>query len=1028
MTGEVHNPRQDWLLAKFFVVLQTLVPMRLFHLKRGSCIGTRGSERDKSRSSPPIIASPRQGLPTLACGVLALFACAILPAQEFSFHYLGIAEGLNNLAVRDIYQGQSGFIWVNTENGIYRYDGDRFEFFGPPQGIPLALDVSFGDAPDGSLLVGAQFGLYRLSGNRFSQVAGNFTSVSETEGIQADGKGHTWLATDIGLVELTADAGQTQFSQQVIPRAPGSSSPAAHSLLLDGDAIWYGCGDEICHIDGRGLTSVLGREAGLPAEHWQAIKKDRDGSLWVSGNVSGIMVRAEGQAKFSKPNSPEIAGSLNGIPSLDADNRIILTSPSGLMISTRDGWHRIDRSTGLHGAVYSVFEDRQQSLWLGLAGRGLVQWRGYRQWESYTAESGLGSDVVFEILPEADRSLWVATQAGVYHGVRKQFAEEWTQLGALANRPAHSLQKDQNGNLWVGTTRNGIARVHLSTGTVSWYSDAQGLTGKGAFTIRFDREHRLWAATDGGLFVSSPPYEKFARVTEIPQTLYWTVTEDSQGVVWAGGSGGLFGLIDGHWHNWTKADGLSNQEVLALGSSPSGALWIGYSYGGGIDRVHLSGTSIRIEKGVQRTGTTGIIYYLDFDSAGRLWAGSDHGVDMWNGSRWSHYDMNDGLAWDDCDLNAFAQEPNNGPLWFGTSGGLSRFNPRPRATTNTSPQVVFTRVLSGQTDVSGLQNPSFGAGANSLSVQYTALNNPAGPNNVSFRYRMNGESSDWTETTRRELEFVHLAPGQYRLQIQAGDGLGNWSGHVAEYAFTIRPPWYKTWWFMLLCIIVPVLSFLGFLRLRDANVHARERELVRLVEEKTADLQRVNEELVRLSATDALTGLANRRCFDQTLEKECARRNRSDSPLSLVLFDVDHFKALNDSLGHQRGDVCLTLLAGEMNRIARRAIDVVARFGGEEFAMILPNTSVEGARRIAEMVRRAVMDLNVPHPASPGPPFLTVSAGVACAKGGQDTPQRLVAAADRALYAAKAQGRNLVIVAPELPNSPAAPPSQPPMS
>jgi diguanylate cyclase (GGDEF)-like protein len=125
--------------------------------------------------------------------------------------------------------------------------------------------------------------------------------------------------------------------------------------------------------------------------------------------------------------------------------------------------------------------------------------------------------------------------------------------------------------------------------------------------------------------------------------------------------------------------------------------------------------------------------------------------------------------------------------------------------------------------------------------------------------------------------------------------------------------------------------------------------------------------------------------------------------------------------------VCLALLAGEMNRIARRAIDVVARFGGEEFAMILPNTSQEGARRIAEMVRRAVMDLNIPHPASPGPPYLTVSAGVACARSGQDTPQKLVAAADRALYAAKAQGRNRVIVAPEPPSDPVTVRPQPPL-
>jgi diguanylate cyclase (GGDEF)-like protein len=185
-----------------------------------------------------------------------------------------------------------------------------------------------------------------------------------------------------------------------------------------------------------------------------------------------------------------------------------------------------------------------------------------------------------------------------------------------------------------------------------------------------------------------------------------------------------------------------------------------------------------------------------------------------------------------------------------------------------------------------------------------------------------------------------------------------------------------------------------------------------MVEEKTADLQRANEELLRLSSTDSLTGLANRRTFDWTLEKECARIRRTGTELSLVLFDVDHFKALNDTLGHQRGDVCLAMLASEMERVARRAVDLAARFGGEEFAMILPNTSAEGARLIAEMVRQGFADLNLEHPASPIASCLTVSAGVATATyEHRCSPEELIAAADQSLYAAKRRGRNRVVVA-----------------
>jgi diguanylate cyclase (GGDEF)-like protein len=154
---------------------------------------------------------------------------------------------------------------------------------------------------------------------------------------------------------------------------------------------------------------------------------------------------------------------------------------------------------------------------------------------------------------------------------------------------------------------------------------------------------------------------------------------------------------------------------------------------------------------------------------------------------------------------------------------------------------------------------------------------------------------------------------------------------------------------------------------------------MRLVDEKTADLQRTNEELERLSFTDALTGLANRRIFDQTLEKECSRMTRTGSPLSLIIFDADHFKALNDSSGHQQGDDYLMALGKELAQIAKRPADIAARIGGEEFALMLPETDDASAMQIAETARLAVASLGLPHPASSAAKYLTVSAGVATA-------------------------------------------------
>lgn len=168
-------------------------------------------------------------------------------------------------------------------------------------------------------------------------------------------------------------------------------------------------------------------------------------------------------------------------------------------------------------------------------------------------------------------------------------------------------------------------------------------------------------------------------------------------------------------------------------------------------------------------------------------------------------------------------------------------------------------------------------------------------------------------------------------------------------------------------------------------------------------------ELERLARTDPLTGIGNRRRFDEHLSAEVARAPRSSEPLSLLLCDVDFFKAYNDHYGHQQGDACLAQVAKALEGVIRRPADLAARYGGEEFALVLPGTSAEGAKSRAERVREAVRELAIPHAASPGRDRVTISVGVATVTGSW-TAAQVVALADRALYEAKAAGRDCEMV------------------
>jgi diguanylate cyclase (GGDEF)-like protein len=179
----------------------------------------------------------------------------------------------------------------------------------------------------------------------------------------------------------------------------------------------------------------------------------------------------------------------------------------------------------------------------------------------------------------------------------------------------------------------------------------------------------------------------------------------------------------------------------------------------------------------------------------------------------------------------------------------------------------------------------------------------------------------------------------------------------------------------------------------------------------TEELQRMNASLREESSSDSLTGIPNRRAFDAAFEQEWNHATRTGKPLALLLADVDHFKKYNDTYGHQRGDDCLKKVAKAMREAARRKVDLVARYGGEEFALLLPDTAPVSALLVAGRILEALRSLRLPHEGAPAG-HVTMSIGICgtVPQGGQ-SPAALIKAADKALYDAKAKGRNQAVLA-----------------
>jgi len=215
--------------------------------------------------------------------------------------------------------------------------------------------------------------------------------------------------------------------------------------------------------------------------------------------------------------------------------------------------------------------------------------------------------------------------------------------------------------------------------------------------------------------------------------------------------------------------------------------------------------------------------------------------------------------------------------------------------------------------------------------------------------------------------------------------------------------------------VMPRVGKKQYLAIDAGPIYAVDGQLIAVIEtlRDVTEQKLAQTALERLATLDGLTGIANRRSFDERLQHEWNRASRSHSPLSLIMADVDYFKRYNDSYGHQCGDECLKAVSAVFQRLAFRSSDLAARYGGEEFAVILPSTPEEGAREVAERIRAEVEVAALPHRDSEVASWVTLSLGVATMIPGADGHSNaLVSRADRALYQAKESGRNQVFVIP----------------
>jgi len=955
-------------------------------------------------------------------GLLVLLSSSSLVAldprksiTQYPLDHWATRDGLPLNSVRAIFQRRDGYLWIGTQEGLARFNGLWFTRVGidNPAGTRYPDVRALLEDRFASLWVGTfGTGVARLSEGRWSVTSTkNGLPDDIVNVLYLDRAGDVWAGTNSGLARLRVDQGR----EPRVTSFPELGGIAINAICeVEREVYWIGTMRaglfEIRDGVVRNITSILP----IRNQNVTTLLVDREGRRWL-GTSPGGLVRVDGTSPPKSWDLEEVhwlledrdgsvwAGTIAGVLRFSGEAVSVLTTREGL-----------DDDSSLAG-----YEDRDGSLWIGTSTVGVHRLRDSR-FMPITEKEGLSNRFVRALYSDVDGALWAGTYGG---GVCREKDGVFSCFGVsqgLSNNFVRSIAQTRDGAIWVGTL-NGLNRIE--GGVITRFGKADGLLDAFVRCVFVDRKGDLWIGLESGdvLVWEGGDPSRCRTHRGVARMGIVTIHEDLRGRLWVGTYGdGLFVYETSRFRRVTATDGSLPPYVYCIWEEGA-TLLLGTNAG----LVCLRGN--RVGPATPDEAYTGNIYGIVDDSDGNLWFTSNQGVfrvsrsalkELMSGSALREvgvlYDETDGMPGSECNggFPAACRRPD-GTLLFPTTKGIAVLCPDTKGGPGLPPPVMLETV---ELDEKELMIPRAGRaifppGNHRLRFSFVALSYLA-PQKTRYQYRLEGYDEEWHGTKQvPEAIYTNLPPGEFTFRVIACDGDGVWNTSGVSFAFEIGRRFTQTIAFYVLCgLSVVTCALVGF-RLRIRQLKARERQLTLLVDERTRALERANQELEHLSLTDKLTEIANRRGFELFLEREWRRSVREGGSLSLIMVDVDNFKAYNDTYGHQAGDECLRQVARALKANVNRAGDLAARYGGEEFIAVLSETGAESAAVVAGRMRSAVEALRIVHKSSQVSPYVTISLGCAsCSPGRGHEWTSLVRAADTALYRSKQNGRNRVCV------------------
>lgn len=791
----------------------------------------------------------------LAIGLLGtpLLSGDGFPGRFYRFERLAPrTENVSLVGISSICQDETGFLWLGTSDGLARYDGYRFVFFQAPAGdgaTPLPLSVlPVTPARGGGLWIGTN-GQGLMAFSEDTQTIDRCLGPSPAPSgpaddivlaVQEDPGGDLWIGTRTqGLLRFDPR------SRTLTPVPLDSRVEVVWDVLVDrSGSVWVGTlGAGLFRIDPATGEKVHFRSRpddarSLGSDTVWAVFEDRSGTLWAGTKEGGLARYDPDDGGFTRFLG---AGDFPGDLSTRTITAVAEDRAGRIWLGTSEDGVRIwDRTTGEYtvcrhdpqdpeslgdDGVTSIFEDSGGVVWIGTVRGGLNKClAGKAKFEHYkhnpSNPRSIGRDGVQALWEDDAGTLWLGTKTGL------QRMDKGTGAAPALAESVLAIRGDRRGRLWLGTESEGLVRFEPSTGRLARFvfqpGRSEGPLSNRIHTLLEDASDPdvLWIGTQRGVNRLDTRTGRWARFVRDPRAAASLVNpvvtalyDDGAGTLWVGTMGGLSRLdkSTGLCVNTVSRLGdppgktISNNTVNCLHCGRDGTLWVGTE--AGLDRLDRATGEWR-NFGLKDGLAGEVVCAILEDAGGRLWLSTNRGLSSFDPAtgRFAHFGLHDGLQSRVFNPRAAAKGAD-GRMSFGGGNGVNSFHPAELGKDLEAPAVVWTGFLNNnvETDLPGplssLRDLALSYKMGLVTFEFAALAFTA-PELNSFAYKLEPGEADWNSLVpNHSVSFYDLRAGRYTLRVKAANPDGTWNEEGLAIALTVLPPFWRTWWFLLIVAI-----------------------------------------------------------------------------------------------------------------------------------------------------------------------------------------------------------------------------------